>query len=251
MSEPVIAAVERRQPSGAAATRQLTGTFVGMLVTRARLLTLGALGVLVVLMGLVARAADDPVEIGSEVLANLGLGIVVPIATLVLATATLGELRSERTLVFVWLRPIPRWSIALAAMLATLIVALPLAVVPLGLSAAVSGEMSLVGPAALAAVIAVVGYTGVFVTLGAVLHRAFLVGLGYVLVWEGLIARAGGGFARLSVLAYASSVLEELADVELGGLGEQSLGLAIGVPVAILLVGCLLTARLLARREVD
>jgi hypothetical protein len=90
-----------------------------------------------------------------------------------------------------------------------------------------------------------------FVTLGVAVNRAFLLGLGYVLVWEGLIARAGGGFAKMSILGYAGSVIEHLGDVEIGGVRQQTLTLSIIVPIGVLIGGCLLTSWLLARREVD
>jgi ABC-2 type transport system permease protein len=241
----------RPAPSAVNATVVTMKLFLGQLVTPARVAALTAMGLLVSALGLVARQDDDPVAVSAGLVANLGLAVVVPIVVLVLATATLGEMRQERTLVYLWLRPIPRWSIALGALLATLIVATPISIVPLILSVVLAGETSLIGPVVLATVMAVIGYSGLFVTLGVAVGRAFLVGLGYVLVWEGLIARAGGGFAKMSILSYASSVIEHLGDVDIGGVTKQTLALSIIVPVGVLLAGCALTAWLLGRREVD
>ena len=244
----------RPGPTSVAATWALTRLFLGQLVTRSRIAVLGALGLMVALLGLVARTADDPFDAEAGIIVLLGLAIVVPIITLVFASATLGEMRSENTLVYLWLRPIPRWSIAAAASAATVAVTAPLSVAALVLSAVLSGEMSLIVPAIVAGIIAVVGYTGLFVTLGAGMNRGFLVGLGFIIVWEFLISRATEGFARLSVLGYSSSVVQHLTDIELeggGALGRFGFTSSIIVPVGILVVGCALTTWLLARREVD
>lgn len=241
----------RPMPSPVNATIVTTKLFLGQLITPARVAALTAMGLVVSLLGLVARRDDDPIAVSAGLITNLGLAVVVPIIVLVLATATLGEMRQERTLVYLWLRPIPRWSIALAALLATLIVALPIAAVPLILSAVLAGETSLIWPVVVGTVMAVIGYSGLFVTLGVAVGRSFLVGLGYVLVWEGLIARAGGGFAKLSILGYAGSVIEHLGDVDVGGVTQQTLALSLIVPIGVLLGGCFMTAWLLARREVD
>jgi ABC-2 type transport system permease protein len=239
-----------RGPSAAAATRATTGALVGMLVTRGRLLALGGLGAVVVLLGVVARFADDPLQSGAEILVGLGLGVVAPVVTLVIATATLGELRSERTLVYLWLRPVPLWTIALSSSLATLAVALPLVVVPVGLAAVATGEGALIGSGIAGAVLAVVGYTGVFVPLGVGIRRSFLAGLAYILVWEGLVSRLGEGFARLSIQSYAATVVDRAADAGLAVAGRSPTASVI-VPVLVGIAGTALAAVLLARREID
>ena len=60
-----------------------------------------------------------------------GLSLLIPVVALVFASAALGDLAEDGTLVYLWLRPLPRWQLALAAFAASVTVAVPVAVLPL------------------------------------------------------------------------------------------------------------------------
>ena len=61
-----------------------------MQVTPLRLVGIGALGALAILLGLLTRGDDDPVRATTELAIGYGLGIVLPLATLWLATSSMG-----------------------------------------------------------------------------------------------------------------------------------------------------------------
>ena len=220
------------------------------LVTRSRLIALGALGLLVAGLGAATRASDNEAEAATHLIAGLGLSVVAPVATLVVASAALGETRDDKTLVYLWLRPISRLSIAAGAVLASLAVALPMVVLPVVVSAVLSGVGELIGASALAASMAVVAYTGLFVALGMRVNRPFIWGLAYILVWEGFVALAGDGAARLSIRSYTWTILHRGTGVDLR-LADRSATASVLVPVLILIAGTALTTRWLIRREID
>ena len=83
--------------------------------TRARVLMLGALGLLGIIIAIPLRSADDPLEAGMHFIDNFGLTLVVPITTLVFASAALGDFIDDGTMVYLWLRPVRRFKLALAA----------------------------------------------------------------------------------------------------------------------------------------
>ena len=114
-------------------------------VTVPRLLGVGALGGLAVLLGVVSRWDDDPVQAGADVVASYGLGVVVPLAALWFGTSAIGDLVEDRLLVYLWLKPVARWQLPAAAILATATVVVPLTAVPLAAAAlaAGSGELAL------------------------------------------------------------------------------------------------------------
>jgi hypothetical protein len=57
---------------------------------------------------------------------------------------------------------------------------------------------------------AAVGYSAVFVPAGYLIPRVVLVGLGYVVVWEQIVARLVTGVANTSVWRFALSIYAEL-----------------------------------------
>ncbi len=232
------------------AATEVAGLTLRSLVTRTRLIALGALGAVVMVLGVVPRSADDPLEAATGLVSVLGLSILAPVATLVVSSAALGDLRDDHTLVYLWLRPVPRWAIAAGAAAAAALVAVPLVVVPVSLSAVISGQNALIGAAVLASTLAVVAYSGLFVLLGLVFSRAFLWGLGYILVWEGIVAGFGAGTARLSVRSYTWSIVARATDIDLASANRGSV-VSVVVPLAIGVVAVALTAWRLAHQEID
>ncbi len=244
-----MTAATRRTPTPAAAV-EIARLVLRTLITRGRLVALGGLGLLVAGLGATARAADDQVDAATGLIAGLGLSVVAPVATLVVASAALGDLRDDKTLVYLWLRPISRLAIALGAVMASLAVALPLVVVPILVSAVLSGVGDLVGGALLASTMAVIAYTGLFVALGMRVSRPFLWGLVYILAWEGFIALAGDGTARISIRSYTWSILARATDADLR-LADRSATASVLVPILILVAGVALTTWWLRQREID
>jgi ABC-2 type transport system permease protein len=226
--------------------------FLSSIATRGRLAGLLALGAVTVIVGFAIGASDisDHLDDGTHMIANLGLSLVAPVVALVLASAVLGDPNEDGTLVYLWLRPVPRWWIAVTASAAALTVSLPVVVIPLTLAAtATKAGSSLVGATAASCAIAVVAYTGVFTFLGLRVKRAMAWGLGYILVWEGFVARAGGGTGFVSVRQHTVSLLSRMADGP-HRLVQSSTTTAIVVPLAAAAVAVYFTMRRLQRQDV-
>ncbi len=223
-------------------------------LTRGRLLLAGTFGGLAIFLAvLIARAnqagsAPDIVE----VLSVFGLGLSVPILSLVLASSSLGQLVEDETLVYLWIRPAPRWVLAVAAWLSSATVAVPLTVFPLTVAAAIGsrGDTRVTLAVAASVALASVAYSAAFTLIGLMLRRALIWGLVYVFVWEFFVARVGQGAARLSINTYPTSVLAKLTDVTTLPLAERSLGFGIATPIAVSLLAVALTAWRLARTNV-
>lgn len=218
--------------------------------TRARVLMLGALGLLGIVIAITLRGADDRLEAGARFIDALGLTLVAPITSLVFASAALGDFIDDGTMVYLWLRPVPRSRLAIAAAAASLTVVLPLVVVPLTVAAAVSGGGSeLVVGTAVAGTVAVIAYTALFVTLGIRVRRALLWGLLYIFVWEGFVARLADTASRLSIGTYARSFLSEIAGFELR-LADQTIAVSVIVPIAVTVASLAYASRRLTVQDV-
>jgi ABC-2 type transport system permease protein len=187
-------------------------------VNRGRVLALLAIGVVGVVVGLAIGAADvaDATRSGAGFVNSFGLSLLVPVAALVFAAAALGDLSEDGTLVYLWLRPVRRSRIVLAAAASSFTVAWPLVVVPLGVAAAATGGgRDLVIGTVVAATLSLTAYVGLFCALGLRVKRSLVWGLLYIFIWEGFIATANDTAARLAVRTYARSGLNDIADVSL------------------------------------
>jgi ABC-2 type transport system permease protein len=226
--------------------------FLTSIATRGRLVGLLALGAVTVVVGFAigANSLSDHVSDGTLMIANLGLSLVAPVVTLVLAAAVLGDPNEDGTLVYLWLRPVARWRIGVAAAAAALTVSLPVVVIPLTLAAmATKGGSDLVSATAVSCSVAVVAYTGLFTFLGLRVKRAMGWGLGYILVWEGFIARAGGGTGFVSVRQHTASLLSRMANGP-HHMQKSSTATALAVPIAAAVIAVYFTVRRLQSQDV-
>ncbi len=222
------------------------------LVTKGRIILLSLLGVLGVVVAVAVGSADvaDRAKAAADLVNGFGLTVYVPVVTLVFASAALGDPAEDGSLVYLWLRPVPRWRIVAGALGATLTVALPIVVLPVTAMAIVArGDAGLVTGAALASTIGVVAYAALFCYVGLRVRRALVWGLAYVLLWEGFVSAAGQNAARLAVRSYTRSILADFGDVKLR-LGDISPAYAVIVPLVVAGVAFLITTRRLHRTEV-
>jgi ABC-2 type transport system permease protein len=213
------------------------------------------LGGLATLVGLAVRAesrsSGAATVDGTEFLNAFGFTTIVPVCALMFASSALGDMVDDRTLVYVWLTPVQRFWMALAATLASITVALPLALVPLTVAAAATGAgPELVWATALATAVGTVGYCGLFTALGLRFRRALVWGIAYILVWEGFVATASEAAASLSIRAYTASILSQATGVGLR-LGTLTMASGIIVPPLVCVVAIGLTTWLLIRTDVD
>lgn len=230
----------------AAAYRLLRGT----IVSRGRLLFSGAIGALVALGGFGIGVADAPSRAAPDFLQGPGLGFLVPVVALIFAVASLGDLAEDRTLVFLWLRPVERWRLTGAAVAATLTPVLPLTVVPMVAATVLAGRADLAFGAGLSAAFAAVAYSALFTGLGLRTRRSLVWGLVYVLLWEGVVSNVSRDLSALSVRRYAASLLDAFGDgvnVQFPvGTSSAFLGLA-----AATAAGVAVCTLLLQRQDVD
>jgi ABC-2 type transport system permease protein len=177
-------------------------------ITVPRLLGIAGLGALAVLIGVFARWDSNPDQAAADAVASYGLGILVPLAALWLGSSALGDLVEDRLLVYLSLKPVPRWQLPAAAVFATVTVVVPLTALPLTASALAAGASGVAWPALLAASFGALAYAGLFVAAGLWFRRAIWWGLAFVLIWETVIAYTSEGAARFTVLGWSASILE-------------------------------------------
>jgi len=220
--------------------------------TKGRVMGMGVLGLLAVALGVAVHLAN-PINQDRAAWAlvdSYGLSLLVPVVALVFASAVLGDLAEDGTLVYLWLRPLPRWQLAVGAVAATVTVVIPVAVLPLVVGAALSGDGGrLVAGAAVGGLLATLAYSAVFCGLGLRVRRALVWGVAYLLIWEQAVARVSHGAARVSLFISTRSVAARVAGHPPP---RNAVAWATGLvfPLAVAAIAMVLTARSLDRGEI-
>ncbi|HZB65887.1 MAG TPA: ABC transporter permease subunit [Ornithinibacter sp.] len=167
--------------------------------------------VLVVLAVVVSILTDD--EIGYESVANLGFTLALPLVALLAATAVLGPEVDDGSIVYLLSKPVSRHVIARSkyavAWAATMVLgALPLVVVGLVLDASEPRQALAWG---LGAAVAGTAYTALFLGLAAVTRHAVVIGLLFVLIWEGVLGTAFAGVRWAAIGGWGREVAGEIS----------------------------------------
>lgn len=221
------------------------------LTSRGRIIALTLLALVAPVAGWALGSADASVDDSVQLIAGIGLGLVVPVVALVFGGAAIGDLRDDKTLVYLWLRPMARWPIAVGAAGAACTLAAPITVIPLVAAAALTGAGSgIVSGTLVASAVGVIAYVSVFTFLGAWLKRFIVWGLAYILIWEGFISQAGAGVARVAIRKYTGSILVEQTGADLD-LADVSLAVGIVVPLLVAVAALALAAWRLAAQDID
>ena len=225
------------------------------LLTRGRVIALLLLGGVTILAAVGVAVSDDVDDAAAttiEIIDGLGLVLVVPIVSLVFASASLGDGREDGTLVYLWLRPMDRLPVVVGAYLASLTISLPLTVAPLGAAAAVGGAgADGITATVIASVIGVVAYSALFVLLGLLVKNSIIWGLAYVLLWEGLFTQFSEAIGQAAVRGYLRAVLADLSDVSLSDALDVSTATAVIVAAGVMVGSIAIAAMRLERMEID
>ena len=218
---------------------------------RTRVIALSALGAIGIFVGVILRVAED-VTITDRInfVNGFGLALVLPIATLVFASASFGDLVDDQTLVYLWLRDVPRWQLTASAVLSTLTIVIPLVALPLVATAAAAElDSDAILASVVATIVGALAYTGVFTALGLRTKRALAWGLLYIFIWEQFIARAGRNVRRFALSAYTRSVLSKISDVKIRE-ADISLFFAIVIPIVVTVAAFVYVTNRLHRHDV-
>jgi ABC-2 type transport system permease protein len=225
---------------------------LGQLKSPGRIIALLSLSLTVIVAGFAIGTSDtSDITDGASMIANLGFAVIIPVVCLVFAGGALGDLREDKTLVYLWLRPMDRWPIVVGAALAALTLAAPITFPPVVVAAALTRVGGgLVGATVIATLVALVAYTSIFTLLGVALKRHIVWGLAYILIWEGFIALGGRGVAQFAIRKYTRSILADQTGASLRT-ADFSTITGIIVPLVVSAAVLVLASFRLARQDID
>jgi ABC-2 type transport system permease protein len=147
---------------------------------------------------------------------------LVPLTALLYATGMIHDEIEEQTLTYLLVRPLPKWGIYLAKLLATMLLAMVLATLFTTLTyvAVYWEEPNLWGEivprralvVAGVTCLALVAYCGGFGCLSFLTRWPLVAGIGYIALFEGLLANVDFAIRRLTVNYYFRVLIQEWLD---------------------------------------
>jgi ABC-2 type transport system permease protein len=230
----------------------LTVTLRGLLGRR-RIVLMVVLAALPILVGLLIRLGGGRSD-APEILDSLVIRTVLPLIALVIGTSTIGSEIEDGTAVFLLAKPIARWRVALAKLTVAAGLTAALTVPPILITGLLvggfgAGSVATAFGYALAAMAGGTAYAVAFAALGAITTRALVVGLGYTLLWEGVLAGLLDGTRFLSIRQATLGTAAALTGEDVG-VDVLEPVVAAAILVVVIVGGFLLTARALARFQV-
>jgi ABC-2 type transport system permease protein len=140
------------------------------------------------------------------------IGTLLPLAALIFGTTAFGGEVDDGTLLYLLVKPIQRWHVqaskVVVSVLSTVAVVTPAIVLPwlllAGPEVTARGAMSYLAGAALGSLL----YCTVFLALGLANRRALVIGLLYVVSFEGILSRSLPGFKSLSIREFSLAIAQ-------------------------------------------
>src|SRR3954471_8843551 len=151
----------------------------------------------------------DAVGSLSTIYRDIVLGVLLPLTALVFGTSAFGGEVDDGTLIYLMVKPVPRWRLTFSKYVVAFMATGAVVVASILLAwIAMQNGASLRVPLAFSAG-ALVGsliYCAIFVTLGITSRRALAIGLLYIVAFENVLSRTIVGVKSLSVREFGMSV---------------------------------------------
>jgi ABC-2 type transport system permease protein len=221
------------------------------LLGRRRTLLLVLLAGLPVLIALLIRMSGGRPD-ADRVLDTLVVRTVMPLVALIVGTAAIGSEIEDGTAVYLMVKPIPRWRIALAKGLVAAGLTAALVVPAVVLTGFLLGDrtdpMTAIVGFSVACLVGGSAYAVAFMALSVFTSRALLLGLAYTLIWEGVLSGLLEGTKFLSIRQATLGVAAALG-VDVPG-DPLVPAVSVAVLAVVLVGGFLLASWKLARFEI-
>ncbi|MER7955677.1 ABC transporter permease subunit [Streptomyces sp. NPDC057271] len=178
----------------------------------------------------VFNGADD--QVAADVLGGFALATMVPLIGVIAGTGAIGPEIDDGSIVYLLSKPVKRPSIIFTKLIVAIAVTMVFSAVPTFIAGMIlNGNGQQVAVAyTVAALVASIAYSALFLLLGTVSRHAVVIGLVYALVWEALFGSLISGAKTLSVQQWSLAVAQKVSGE---GLITSDVGLATAVSLLI------------------
>ena len=200
-------------------------------------LVLLALAVLVrVLVG-----EDRDATLGT--LYTLGLAVIVPLVALLATSGLLAPEIDDGSISYLLAKPISRYTIVMSKLVVAAACVLVFGALPVLVAGLVllTSTPSLAVGFAVASLVGGVAYCSLFAYLSVRTRHAVVIGLIYLLIWEGLLGGLLDGVRWLSITRWSTEIIDQVADETL--IGNLPIGYAVAAFAVVIGVGTWMTGR--------
>jgi len=200
--------------------------------------------VLVGLAVLVRALVGEDLPAARDTLYGLGLSVVVPLVALLATTGVLAPEIDDGSISYLLAKPISRHTIVASKLLVAWGCVLVFGSLPMlvaGLVLLVE-QPSLGGAFAVGSLVAGLAYCALFALLSVMTRHAVVIGLIYLLIWEGLLGGLLDGVRWLSVTRWAGEIVQSVAD-DITLVTDLGLAYAVGATALVIVLGTWLTGR--------
>jgi len=209
--------------------RSIFGRWRGVLLIVLPVILIGISLLVRVLVGEDADAAEGT-------LYGLGLVVIVPLVALLATSGLLAPEIDDGSISYLLAKPVSRHTIVASKLVVAAVCVLVFGAFPMlvaGLVLLASSPSFAVG-FALASLVGGATYCALFAWLSVRTRHAVVIGLIYLLVWEGLLGGLLDGIRWLSITRWSAEIIDQVADLEL----VRNLPIAYAlVALAVALVG--------------
>jgi ABC-2 type transport system permease protein len=243
----VTARTDRVGPTPLAATRTVVRLGVRSVFGRRRGVLLLVLPVVMLGMAVLVRSLLGQDVRGAEsTLDGLGLAVVTPLVALLATSGVLAPEIDDGSIAYLLAKPVSRHTLALAKMLVSVGCVLACAALPVLLAGLVllPGDPRVAVAFGVGALAGGAAYCALFALLSVLTRHAVVVGLVYLLVWEGLVGGLVDGVRRVSITRWSGAVADAVSGAPpvVGALGATY---ALTATLVVVVGGTWLTGRAL------
>ncbi|MFJ4336676.1 ABC transporter permease [Streptomyces sp. NPDC088915] len=175
------------------------------------------------------NGADD--QVAADVLGGFALATMVPLIGVIAGTGAIGPEIDDGSIVYLLSKPVKRPAIIFTKLIVAIAVTMVFSAVPTLIAGFIlNGNGQQVAVAyTVAALVASIAYSALFLLLGTVSRHAVVIGLVYALVWETLFGSLISGARTLSVQQWALALAEKVT-------GDGLVTSEVGLPTAVVLL---------------
>jgi len=193
------------------------------------------LPLVLIALSILVRALVGQDATGAEhTLYGLGLVVIVPLVALLATSGLLAPEIDDGSISYLLAKPISRYTIVASKLLVAAACIVVFAAVPVLLAGLVlrTDDLGFGLGFGLGALAGGIAYCAVFAMLSVMTRHAVVIGLIYLLVWEGLLGGLLDGVRWLSVTRWSAELVDRVAGLEL----VDDLPLAYAVPALALVI---------------